>query len=148
MRNRPVHQVLFRKQRGSALKKKVYKDDTLGRDIFEYFRNLRNKHVAYDENAYSQCILAAIISNPSKDYKVEKIISISAFANILDQVGHSNLCLLVSKALDWVTNRFDALCDELTAELEAEAREALMARKSPTITAPHSKNIARRRASI
>lgn len=42
---------------------------------FEFFKGMRDKHIAHDENAYSQCLVVAAINDGKKDYKVEQVIS-------------------------------------------------------------------------
>ena len=45
--------------------KKVFKGDSDALEIYEYFRYLRNKHIAHDENAYTQCIPGAVLNRPN-----------------------------------------------------------------------------------
>jgi hypothetical protein len=124
----------------------IYKNEPQGMQAFDYFKNLRNKHVIHDENAYSQCIPSAAINAGNKPYKVEKILAMPVIGITLEQANYNNLHLLASYALTWVTNKFDELCNTITAELEKESHEALIARKSASFTIPNTENIGTRRA--
>ena len=55
--------------------KKVFKGDPEALEIHEYFRNLRNKHIAHDENAYSQCIPGAVLNAPNRLRKKGRALS-------------------------------------------------------------------------
>ncbi len=105
--------------------KKVFKGDSDALEICKYFRNLRNKHIAHDENAYSQCIPGAVLNGPNAQYKIAKIVCFSAVAETLDQVNYSNLHKMVTETLSHIEARFEGLCSDLTAELEARSYEEL-----------------------
>ncbi len=99
--------------------KKVFKGDSEALEVYEYFRNLRNKHIAHDENAYSQCVPGAVLNGPNAQYKIAKIVCFSAYAETLDQGNYSNLHKMVTETLSHIDARFESLCSDLTAELEA-----------------------------
>ena len=72
-----------------------------GQRLFRFFDDLRDKHIAHDEN------------------------SLSAMGATLSQPHVANLHLLITKALEWVVVKFNALREDLTAELEKESLETL-----------------------
>lgn len=116
---------------------KIYKGESSNALIvFKYFKDLRNKHFVHDENSYAQSIPGAIINNGTKGYSIEKIICFSAFGATLEQNNYNNLKLLIEKAMVWVVSEFDRLCELLTAKLEQERYEDLLARDAITYHAP------------
>jgi hypothetical protein len=132
--------------RSTGLAEKIiYKGDPEGRDLFRIFDHLRNKHIAHDENSYSQSIPCAAINGGGKSYKVERILTLCATGDTLDQPNYANLRLLITKALDWVTTKYDALCVDLTAELERAPLDALLAREQVKLAAPKLEEVGKRR---
>ncbi|MEW8231486.1 MAG: hypothetical protein AB2745_14250 [Candidatus Thiodiazotropha endolucinida] len=126
--------------------KKVYKGEpTEAMEVFDYFKGLRNKHMVHDENSYAQSIPGAILNNGSKSYSIEKIMCFTAFGSTLEQTNYSNLKLLVQKAQVWVVREFDILCGRLTAELEKQSYECLLARKEIKYRVPVVDDIGRKR---
>lgn len=97
---------------------------------FNYFKNLRNRHLIHDENSYFQSLPGAILNNGNKDYKIEKIVCLAARAVTLEQDDFSNLKLLIQKTRSWVITEFDCLCERITKKLEEQSYETLLARDS------------------
>jgi hypothetical protein len=112
---------------------------------FRYFKALRNKHLVHDENSYAQSIPGAILNGGNNHYKIEKIICFAAIGETLEQANYGNLKLLIQKAREWVIAEFDALCERLTADLEKESYESLLARKAVTYAVPTVDEIEHRR---
>jgi len=103
---------------------------------FTYFKDLRNKHLVHDENSYARSVAGAVLNDGTKQYKVEKIVVLSMFAETLEQNEYANFKLLIEKALGWVTKQIDLLCAVLTQELEAKPYSDLLAMPAITYTAP------------
>jgi hypothetical protein len=116
--------------RGQLNAKKILKGDSLGLEIHQYFKDLRNKHIIHDETDVAQCWPGAAINDGKKSYKIEKIISLSLTADTLIEENYSNLGKLVETSLGWVKNEFEILCTELTTELEAVPYQELIGRAS------------------
>ena len=116
--------------------KKIYKGDSLALTVFDYFKNLRNKHFIHDENSYAQSLPGAVLNKGNKPFKIEKIICVNTVAETLEQENYSNLQLLIEKARDWVDKEFEALCEALTKELEAEPYENLFKREAISFNVP------------
>lgn len=112
---------------------------------FKYFKLLRNKHIAHDENSYNQCLSCAAINDGSKYYNIEKIVCLSATSSTLDASHWSSLKALIDRALEWVTSEFDTSCKKLTEILEAETYEQIISRPTPHVTIPTAKEIGDRR---
>ena len=126
--------------------KKVFKGDPDAQEVYEYFRNLRNKHIAHDENAYSQCIPGAVLNGPNSMYNIAKIVCFSAVADTLDQGNYGNLHEMITEALSHIDARFESLCSNLTAELEARSYGELDAMEEMTYSKPELGDIGKSRA--
>ena len=126
--------------------KKVFKGDSEALEVYEYFRNLRNKHIAHDENAYSQCIPGAALNRPNSEHKIAKIVCFSAYAETLDQGNYGNLHKMVTETLSHIDARFEGLCSDLTAELEARSYGELDAMEEMTYSKPELGDIGESRA--
>jgi len=110
--------------------------------VFDYFKDLRNKHVVHDENSFAQSISGAVLNAQDNPDKIAKIICFSAIAQTLVQGNYSNLKLLVDKALAWVVAEFDRCCERATSELEKLSYEELLAKESVQYTAPSADEVA------
>ena len=134
------------KSRSKLIAQEVYKDEPAAAlECFKYFKALRDKHIAHDENAYAQCTPSAAINDGSKSYKIEKIVCLALFLDVMQQDTWSSLQQLISKAQEWTVSEFDALCIELTNELDVEPYESLYARESVKHTVPTFKDVGTRR---
>ena len=126
--------------------KKVFKGDSEALEVYEYFRYLRNKHIAHDENAYSQSIPGAVLNRPNAKYRIAKIVCFSAIAETLDQGNYGNLHKMVTDTLSHIDARFDSLCSDLTAELETRSYGELDAMEDMTYSKPELENIGKSRS--
>jgi hypothetical protein len=114
--------------------------------VFDYFKNLRNKHLIHDENSYHQCQPAAILNDGKKAYKIEKIVCFSVTRQTLQQESFANMHLLVTHAKVWVIKEFDQLADSIRNELESKSYSDLATLASPVTTPATVEDVARRRA--
>jgi len=62
------------KSRGPLSYKKIYKGKKVAKEVVEYFKSLRNKHLVHDDNSYAQCQTGAVLNKRECDYKIAKII--------------------------------------------------------------------------
>jgi len=123
----------------------VLKGDLDGKEVFKFFRNLRNMHLVHDSNAYAQCLPGAILNKEGMDCKIAKITCTSFHGQTLDHGSYGNLHLLIKRSMEWVVKKFDALCVELTAELEAVPYQELIKRDSVTYWPPKLEEIDKKR---
>jgi len=123
----------------------IYEGEPSAVEAFNYFRNLRNKHLIHDENAYSQSLPAAVLNGGDKTYKIEKIVCLSVLSETLEQENFSNLKLLIAKARDWVIAEFVSLCNTLTKELEREPYPDLFSREDLIVRVPTVDEISKRK---
>lgn len=112
---------------------------------FRFFKDLRNKNMVHDENAYMQSTPGAVLNPRTSQYKIAKILCVSIEAEVLGQENYSNLELLIKKALAWVIAQFNQLCDLLTKELETEPYDTLLQRESVTQRIPTVEDMAKKR---
>ncbi len=124
---------------------KVYQGRTGASEVFDYFKNLRDRHFVHDENSYAQAIPGAVIDKPGMDRKIAKIVCLAVVGDTLNQEDYASLHLLITHAQEWVVLQFDQLAERLTAELEAMSHDELMAMESVTYRAPAVADIGKTR---
>jgi hypothetical protein len=103
----------------------------LPQEIHEYFMLLRNKHLAHDENAWTQATPMAVLAAAGKSQKIEEVLCSNITAVTREPININNLNLLIARALSWVERRIDDLCAEIKAELETHPYEVLLAQPEP-----------------
>ena len=133
------------KSRVRLVPRNVYKGDPEAMEVFRYFKSMRDKHLIHDENSYTQCLRGAVINKKDMDHKIAKIVCLSVIGDTLGQANYSNLHLLISRAREWIVPRFDTICNALSAELESNSYEALVAQQGITYSPPGPEEIHHRR---
>lgn len=123
----------------------VLKGDSDGKEVFAYFQRLRNNHLIHDTNAYSQAIPCAILNKETADHRIAKIACLGVSCVTLDQVGFSNLDLLIKRSIEWVEQQIDSLCEHLTSDLESLSYDELSKRASATFSIPTIDEIDKKR---
>lgn len=93
--------------------------------------DLRNKHLAHDENAWTQATPMAVLAAEGKEKKIEEVVCVSFTAVTREPVNINNLNSLIAHALPWVESRIDDLCEAIKAELESHAYEVLLTQPEP-----------------
>lgn len=126
--------------------KRVFKGDPDALEVYEYFRNLRNKHIAHDENAFNQCIPGAVVNGPKIKHKIAKIVCVNAIVDTLIQDNYGNLRRIVTETLNHIETRFESLCNSLTEELEILPYRELTAMEELTYSKPQLQDIGESRA--
>lgn len=120
---------------------RVYKQDSEAIEAFNFFSSLRNKHLVHDENSFAQALPGAVLNKSELSEKIAKIVCLSTVGYTLGQENYSNLHLLITRALQWVTKQFDELCNEITSELESETYDNLFATEGITYSKPKLEDI-------
>ena len=118
----------FSKTRLKLREEVVYESDSGARTAFTYVKNLRNKNIAHDENAYSQCLPGAVLNRPDANLRVPKVMFLTAVASTLGPEDWSNLHMLATSARDWIRGRVDDLSDVIARELNQLSYEELDSR--------------------
>ena len=126
--------------------KKVFKGNSVALELYDYFKKLRNKHIAHDENPYMQCIPGAALNRPDAKNKIAGIQCLIGVAETLDQGNCNNLQKMVLDTLSHIAARFNSLCDDLAVELEARPYEELAAMDDVTYSKPELEDIGKSRA--
>ena len=126
--------------------KKVFKGNSVALELYDYFKKLRNKHIAHDDNPYMQCIPGVALNRPNEKNKIAKIVCFSAVAETLDQGNCNNLQKMVLDTLSHIAARFNSLCGNLAAELEARPYGELAAMEELTFSKPELEDIGKSRA--
>lgn len=127
---------------------KIYGNSDGAKISFNYFKNLRNKHIIHDENSYSQSLVGAIINNEKCITKVAKIINNTVTANTLELSNYHNLNLLVIKARKWVVEQFDVIANQILIELEKLNHAELIKREELILRVPEISEIGESRRKI
>ncbi len=114
------------KSRSHLVSDKIFKGDDLAKEVFTFFKNVRNKHFIHDENALMQCIPNAVLNKKEAPYKIAKILATTFITPTLIEGNYSNLTLLIDRTYEWVEKEFNKLAEMLTKELEALSYEELL----------------------
>jgi len=127
--------------------KQVFKGNTVdAMEPFEYFKNLRNKHLVHDENSYTQSLPGAILNKKGCDSKIARIVCLSVIGNTLDQNAYTGLHRVITVALERVNQQFEDLCSLVTSELESVPYDELLSREAIVYSAPKTEEISRPRS--
>lgn len=124
----------------------VYKRHTGALVAFNYFKDLRNKHIIHDENSYAQSIPGAVLNHGNKSYSVERITCLDTLAMTLEQGNFSNLAQLIQIAHNWVESDYNKQEALVIDELEKEGYDNLIRRGPPVFTVPTVDEISKPRA--
>lgn len=134
------------KSRDKLDPEKVYAEEAPeAMQAFDYFKALRNKHIAHDDNAYLQALTGLALNEGNKAYKIEKVLCFSFKSDTLEDDNYGNLLLLINKAKDYVDKEFFKLCDEITVDLEKLSYEDLIAFGELAFKAPEITDISKTR---
>jgi len=128
--------------------KVIYNGHPGALEAYKFFDSLRNKHLAHDENSYTQCHPGAVLNKKGMAHKIAKVVCFSAEGITLGQENWQNLHQLASLARAWVNAKFDELCNALISEFEAKPYEELMAMEGITYTAPVADDVHRPRTRL
>lgn len=128
--------------RSSLQFEQVYKrEPETARICFDFFKSLRNKHVVHDENSYTRCYAGLVLNDGQKPYKIERIICAPVHSETLAQANYGNLHLLIEKAIESVSAKFDSLCEQLTKELEKKSYADLASLPQINIQPAHADDV-------
>lgn len=121
------------------------KEEDLASKVFKYFKNLRDKHLVHDENAYAQSIPGAILNKENQKFKIEEVVCFDAIGETLNNTELLNLNLLIKKTMIYVCDRFDKLRKTIKDQMEMEPYDELNKRKEIVIKMPTVEDISRNR---
>lgn len=115
---------------------------------FLYFKNLRNKHIAHDDNAYLQALTGLALNDGSKAYKIERVLCFTILSNTMENGNYGNLLLLINKTKEYVDENFHILCDEITAKLDQRSYRDLLSFGGLEFKAPEFEELGKTRSRI
>jgi hypothetical protein len=125
--------------------KQILIDDAFGQEVFIYFKNLRDKNIAHDDNPIDQCLVGAVINKVSAPYKIEKIITCNLHGEVYAEGNISNLKKLIKAALTHVENKYDEICVELTSEMEPMDHVDLIRMEDLIYNVPTAEDVSKNR---
>ena len=103
---------------------------------YNFFLNLRDRHIVHDDNPYIQSYVGVSVSVENDKYTVEDIISNVAVFDILDENIWRTFRELVQHTVDWVHTEKKRLQALLKKECEEKSPEELRNLKELSITVP------------
>jgi hypothetical protein len=106
--------------------------------VFEYFNDLRNKHIIHDENPFTQAFTGVVINDLAAQHKVADIISLAFNAFTVDDTHLAQLTQLVEITLKWVNEKRDELHNIIGREYEQWSHHELLVLPNIKYTAPSS----------
>ena len=111
---------------------------------FNFFQDLRDKHIVHDDNPYIRAYVGAIINEPGKEIKVEEVISGVAVLDVLEESKWRMFSELVRYAVEWIGKERTRMQDAIKREFEEKSYDELcsleeLAIKVPTIDQVSSK---------
>ncbi|KHJ74171.1 hypothetical protein [Rhodococcus sp. Chr-9] len=109
-----------------ALRAECIYDEGVPREVFAYFKRLRDKDIAHDDRAYSAYSIGAVIGPDDGDRKVQEILYIGMRAQHLDGPMLTNLGLLIEGAHQWVVKEFERVAAEKVAEMRTMSYSDLL----------------------
>lgn len=93
---------------------------------YNYFKSLRDKHIAHDDNGYSHSDIGLIIAGEGKSYNIELVITPSFLAVTLSQDNFNNLNQLILAAMKFIEQEYEKTAQKITSHYEALGREVLL----------------------
>jgi hypothetical protein len=99
--------------------KQFFPEDVKAQEFFLYFKKLRDKNIAHDDNPIDQCLVGAIINKVDAPYKVEKIITTNLKGSVYAEDSIGNLKRMINVIQTHLVESYDELCIDLTSELES-----------------------------
>lgn len=115
------------------------------RKAFDYFMNLRNKHLLHDENAYSQVKMTVVIdaSNEANPLLGSHVFTFEA--DTYDEPHIQSFTRLLSHTAYWVARKAHSLSQSVQDELALLTREQLLAFESLVVKVPTADDVSKPR---
>jgi hypothetical protein len=133
------------KARGQLSRERIYKQWPEALVAFDYFKDLRDKHIVHDENPFSTSLPIAVLNDGTKPHMVEKIATVSLIGMTLGEADWRNLVMSVRVAREAVESEYDEICEKITSDLEGRSYEQLVAMGPAMYTAPGAEQVGRNR---
>lgn len=123
----------------------IYPGEEL-RDNAKNAKALRNKHIAHDDNPFSQSVPIAVVAAADAERKVMQILTLAVSVNV-DPRGPNleNLNLLLDEALRWVDAETVRVIMAIRDDLESRDYAELISLPEPSVTPPDADDVAKTR---
>jgi hypothetical protein len=128
------------KARSTLSVSKIFKADSGSASDFEYFRALRNKHIAHDENPFSDVLVAVTVNASNQGAPFVGLFGAPIHVFTIE-TDLERLAGLVKKAMEWVAHRRRNLEEQLTVTYTRWSREKLLALPDLEIQPPSDKDV-------
>jgi hypothetical protein len=129
-----------------SLDHQKFLEDGLPRQVHDFFRDLRRKHVVHDENPYLQSVPMAVISPLGQTPKVQDIVVMTVASETLTEGHLGNLDLLIGRALHWVREEFDRLRQRVHRMTDELDHAELLQCEQAAFRVPTAADVERRRS--
>ena len=103
---------------------------------YNFFLNLRDRHIVHDDNPYIKAYVGVYVHKENDAYTVEDVVSSVAIFDILDENRWRVFCELANYAIQWVEKEKTRLKNLLKAECEKKSPQELDSLKELAITIP------------
>lgn len=125
----------------SKLSPKIFKNNSESIDAFCYFKSLRDKHIAHDENSYMQALVGIVVNSKGNSPKIANILAVAVHAETMDSWHLPQITQLVEVALDWVTEKLGELQSTLEEKYEQWSYEDLLSLPDLRYKVPTNKEV-------
>jgi len=120
---------------------KVLKNHPGAEKVFEYFLDLRRKHIIHDENAYSQALIGIVLNPKDAPAKIADVVSTAVTVLTLDDAHLQQFSNLVAVSHEWVSAKRDELHRILAQKYERMRFEDLLALDDVKYTVPSTSQV-------
>ena len=103
---------------------------------YNFFLNLRDRHIVHDDNPYIKAYAGVIVSKNNGSYTVEEIVSHVAIFDILDENKWRTFYALAKHAAAWAEQEKQRLKNLLQIECEKKTPEEIDSLQALAITIP------------
>jgi hypothetical protein len=114
-------------------------------DVFQYYKDLRDKHIIHDENPYSQAFTAVALNTKDSQFKVADIVSLSMNILTTDKEHIQSFSQLVQFTYEWVKIKHEELHNKLGAEYEKKDYETLLLLPDVIYQKPNADKVSEKR---
>ncbi|WP_328857435.1 hypothetical protein OG579_20385 [Williamsia herbipolensis] len=134
----------YSKRRSSLQRDDIYKED-LQKEIFEYYKDLRDKKITHDENDWTQSCAMAVVNRAGVTPTVPAVHSVWMGADMITEGAWNNMSSLTRDALAWVTEQYDSESDRVRDLVDGWSHESLLALPAPLLRKPGPDSVGRNR---
>lgn len=109
-----------------SIKKILKLTDPTAIDVHRYMIDMRNKHVAHDDNAFAICQIVAVINREEVANKIDAVRDVRCIAQPDLKAISQDLGLMIRYAIYWTTREMNNLSAKIKSDLEKWEIEDLL----------------------